>query len=113
MLAGKKDLRRSDPPAAGLRESRRPVRLCDGADVSGSGEAGPRRGEDTRQRHGDEDARRQRVVPDRRQARQPRPWFQRAAYAGLLEAIAEVKEKGTFTFAAKAPSGADISKMMK
>lgn len=40
------------------------------------------------------------------------PWFQRAAYAGLLEAIAEVKDKGTFTFAAKAPSGADISKMM-
>lgn len=41
------------------------------------------------------------------------PWFQRAAYAGLLEAIAEVKEKGTFTFAAKAPTGGEIAKMMK
>jgi 2-methylisocitrate lyase-like PEP mutase family enzyme len=40
------------------------------------------------------------------------PWFARAALQGLLEAIAEVNDKGTFTFAAKAPTGAAIAKML-
>jgi 2-methylisocitrate lyase-like PEP mutase family enzyme len=40
------------------------------------------------------------------------PWFARAAVQGLLEAIAEVQDKGTFTFAAKAPTGADIAKLL-
>jgi 2-methylisocitrate lyase-like PEP mutase family enzyme len=41
------------------------------------------------------------------------PWFARAAVQGLLDAIDEVKDKGTFTFAAKVPTGADIAKMLK
>jgi 2-methylisocitrate lyase-like PEP mutase family enzyme len=41
------------------------------------------------------------------------PWFGRAALQGLLEAIDEVKSKGTFTFAAKVPMGGDIAKMLK
>lgn len=41
------------------------------------------------------------------------PWFARAAIQGLLEAIHEVQDKGTFTFAAKAPTGADIAKMLR
>jgi 2-methylisocitrate lyase-like PEP mutase family enzyme len=41
------------------------------------------------------------------------PWFARAAIQGLLEAIDEVKTSGTFTFAAKAPTGADIAKMLR
>lgn len=40
------------------------------------------------------------------------PWFARAALQGLLEAITEVKEHGTFTFAAKAPTGTEIAKML-
>lgn len=40
------------------------------------------------------------------------PWFARAAMAGLLEAIGEVKDKGTFTFIEKVPSGAAITKML-
>jgi 2-methylisocitrate lyase-like PEP mutase family enzyme len=40
------------------------------------------------------------------------PWFARAAMQGLLDAIGEVKDKGTFTFAAKAPTGGDIAKML-
>ncbi len=41
------------------------------------------------------------------------PWFHRAALAGLIEAIDEVKAKGTFTFVAKTPTSADITKMLK
>jgi 2-methylisocitrate lyase-like PEP mutase family enzyme len=41
------------------------------------------------------------------------PWFARAAMQGLLEAIQEVQDTGGFTFAAKAPTGADIGRMMK
>jgi 2-methylisocitrate lyase-like PEP mutase family enzyme len=41
------------------------------------------------------------------------PWFHRAAMQGLLEAMAEVKETGAFTFAAKAPTGADMTKLLK
>ena len=41
------------------------------------------------------------------------PWFHRAAMQGLLDAIAEVKTDATFTFAAKAPTGADLAKMLK
>jgi 2-methylisocitrate lyase-like PEP mutase family enzyme len=41
------------------------------------------------------------------------PWFARAALQGLLDAIDEVKSKGTFTFAARTPTGADIAKMLK
>jgi 2-methylisocitrate lyase-like PEP mutase family enzyme len=40
------------------------------------------------------------------------PWFARAAIQGLLEAIDEVKTKGTFTFAAKTPTGPAIAKML-
>jgi 2-methylisocitrate lyase-like PEP mutase family enzyme len=40
------------------------------------------------------------------------PWFARAALQGLLEAIEEVNGKGTFTFAAKAPNGGAITKML-
>jgi 2-methylisocitrate lyase-like PEP mutase family enzyme len=41
------------------------------------------------------------------------PWFARAAIQGLLEAIDEVKTKGTFAFATKVPTGGDIAKMLK
>ena len=41
------------------------------------------------------------------------PWFARAAIQGLLEAIQEVQDHGTFTFAAKVPTGADIGRMMR
>ncbi len=41
------------------------------------------------------------------------PWFARAAVQGLLDAIGEVKAKGTFTFASKTPTGADIARMLK
>jgi 2-methylisocitrate lyase-like PEP mutase family enzyme len=41
------------------------------------------------------------------------PWFHRAAMQGLLDAIAEVKADSTFTFAAKAPTGADMAKLLK
>jgi 2-methylisocitrate lyase-like PEP mutase family enzyme len=40
------------------------------------------------------------------------PWFARAALQGLLDAIAEVKDKGTFTFAGTVPTGAAIAKML-
>jgi 2-methylisocitrate lyase-like PEP mutase family enzyme len=40
------------------------------------------------------------------------PWFARAALQGLLDAIAEVTEKGTFTFAGKVPTGPEIAKML-
>jgi 2-methylisocitrate lyase-like PEP mutase family enzyme len=40
------------------------------------------------------------------------PWFARAAMQGLLEAIGEVKDKGTFTFIEKVPNGATIAKML-
>jgi 2-methylisocitrate lyase-like PEP mutase family enzyme len=41
------------------------------------------------------------------------PWFHRAAMAGLLAAIDEVQADGGFTFAAKAPTGADLARMLK
>jgi 2-methylisocitrate lyase-like PEP mutase family enzyme len=41
------------------------------------------------------------------------PWFHRAAMQGLLDAIDEVKTAATFTFAAKAPTGADLAKLLK
>jgi 2-methylisocitrate lyase-like PEP mutase family enzyme len=41
------------------------------------------------------------------------PWFARAAMQGLLEAIGEVKDKGTFTFIEKTPNGAAIAKMLR
>ncbi len=40
------------------------------------------------------------------------PWFARAAIQGLLEAIGEVKDKGTFTFIEKVPNGGAIGKML-
>jgi 2-methylisocitrate lyase-like PEP mutase family enzyme len=40
------------------------------------------------------------------------PWFARAAMQGLLEAIGEVKDKGTFTFIEKVPNGGAIAKML-
>jgi 2-methylisocitrate lyase-like PEP mutase family enzyme len=41
------------------------------------------------------------------------PWFARAAVQALLEAIDEVKTKGTFTFAEKCPNGGQIAKMLE
>lgn len=40
------------------------------------------------------------------------PWFARAAIQGLLDAIAEVKDKGTFTFIGGLPTGAAVAKML-
>lgn len=40
------------------------------------------------------------------------PWFARAAVQGLLDAIAEVKDHGTFKFAGRAPTGAQIAEML-
>jgi 2-methylisocitrate lyase-like PEP mutase family enzyme len=40
------------------------------------------------------------------------PWFARAAMAGFLEAMREVKEAGTFGFVQRCPSGGDILKAM-
>jgi 2-methylisocitrate lyase-like PEP mutase family enzyme len=41
------------------------------------------------------------------------PWLHRAAMQGLLDAIDEVKTAATFSFAAKAPTGADMAKLLK
>jgi 2-methylisocitrate lyase-like PEP mutase family enzyme len=41
------------------------------------------------------------------------PWLHRAAMQGMLDAIEEVKTDATFNFAAKAPTGADMAKLLK
>jgi 2-methylisocitrate lyase-like PEP mutase family enzyme len=41
------------------------------------------------------------------------PWLHRAAMHGLLDAISEVKTDGSFTFAANAPTGADLATLLK
>jgi 2-methylisocitrate lyase-like PEP mutase family enzyme len=41
------------------------------------------------------------------------PWFARAAVQGLLDAIGEVKDKGSFTFIEKVPNGGAIAKMLQ
>jgi 2-methylisocitrate lyase-like PEP mutase family enzyme len=41
------------------------------------------------------------------------PWFARAAMQGLIEAIGEVKDKGTFMFIEKVPNGGAIAKMLQ
>jgi 2-methylisocitrate lyase-like PEP mutase family enzyme len=40
------------------------------------------------------------------------PWFARAAVKGLLDAIGEVKDKGTFGFIDGLPNGGQIAKML-
>ena len=41
------------------------------------------------------------------------PWLARAAIQGLLTAIAEVNEHGTFRFAASCPTGQTVAKLMQ
>jgi 2-methylisocitrate lyase-like PEP mutase family enzyme len=41
------------------------------------------------------------------------PWFARAAIKGTLDALAEVQDKGTFTFIRDLPSGGAIAKMLR